>query len=204
MGLARELARLRPNSSGLLPNANIEAVAASKLTGQVPDANAPSGSVIQVVNKLYTDVFTTTGSQTTRIPVTDFYVDITPISSSSKILIIVNLSVGFSSTPEWSWFVDRTIGGTTTQVGNATYVGNRMNGYHGGPQDTDAEVDELFSYSHNTLDSPSTTSSIRYQVCMQDRWVNYTAKYINRTGNDQNTGFTTRGSSALTVMEIAA
>jgi hypothetical protein len=50
MGIARNLARLVPNGSGLLPNANIEAVAASKLTGQVPDANAPSGSVIQVLH----------------------------------------------------------------------------------------------------------------------------------------------------------
>jgi hypothetical protein len=49
MGIARNLARLVPNGSGLLPNANIEAMAATKLTGIVPDANAPSGSVLQVV-----------------------------------------------------------------------------------------------------------------------------------------------------------
>ena len=204
MGKARDLARLSPNSSGLLPNANIEAVAASKLTGQVPDASAPSGSVIQVVSLAYTDVFSTSASQTTRIPVTNFFVDITPISSTSKLLIIANLAVGFSSTPEWSWFVDRTIGGTTTQVGNAAYVGNRMNGYHGGPQDSSSDVYDVYSYSHTILDTPNTTSSIRYQVCMQDRWQNFTAKHINRTGNDDNTGYTTRGSSGITVMEIAA
>jgi hypothetical protein len=57
MSLARNLARLFPNASGLLPNANIEAMAASKLTGQVPDANAPSGSVIQVVQSISTASF---------------------------------------------------------------------------------------------------------------------------------------------------
>ena len=50
MGIARNIARLIPNGSGLLPNANIEAVAASKLTGLVASANAVSGSVIQVVS----------------------------------------------------------------------------------------------------------------------------------------------------------
>jgi hypothetical protein len=57
MGIARNIARLVPNGSGLLPNANIEAVAASKLTGQVPDANAPSGSVLQVQNVVMRGIF---------------------------------------------------------------------------------------------------------------------------------------------------
>jgi hypothetical protein len=60
MSLARNLARLFPNASGLLPNANIEAMAASKLTGQVPDANAPSGSVIQVVSAINSTAVTYT------------------------------------------------------------------------------------------------------------------------------------------------
>lgn len=62
MGIARNIARLVPNGSGLLPNANIEAVAASKLTGQVPDANAPSGSVLQVVTTQTTTQVSVTGS----------------------------------------------------------------------------------------------------------------------------------------------
>jgi len=63
MGIARNIARLVPNGSGLLPNANIEAMAASKLTGQVADANAPSGSVVQVVSATYsTNVNISTGS----------------------------------------------------------------------------------------------------------------------------------------------
>lgn len=48
MSLARYLASLL-NSSGQVPDAKLVALTASKLSGQVPDANAPSGSVIQVV-----------------------------------------------------------------------------------------------------------------------------------------------------------
>jgi hypothetical protein len=83
MGIARNIARLVPNGSGLLPNANIEAVAASKLTGQVADANAPSGSVIQVVSTNYTT--RTVISQTTSvIDITGMSVTITPSSASNK------------------------------------------------------------------------------------------------------------------------
>jgi hypothetical protein len=166
----------------------------------------PAGSVLQVVDKLYTETFATSASQTARIPVTNFYADIVPQSTSSRILVMASLSVGFSSTPEWSWFVDRTVGGTTTFIGATANVGNRMRGYHGGPQDGGHvnEGDDLYSFSHNFVDLPNTTSSIRYQVCLQDLWTNYTAKYVNRTGNDADTGYTTRGSSSLILMEIKA
>ena len=168
----------------------------------------PINTVVQVKQTLFTDVFTSTGSQTTRIPITNFFVDITPRFATSKILVMCHIAVGFSSTPEWSWFVDRTIsGGSAVQVGtigNGVYVQTRMNGYHGGPRDGGATswTAEVEGFSHVIMDAPNTTTSCRYQVCFQDRWVNYTAKYINRSGDDSNTGYITRGSSSITVMEI--
>jgi hypothetical protein len=62
-------------------------MAATKLTGTVPDANAPSGSVIQVV-----EGSTTTTVNTTSISFTDtgLSATITPSSTSSKILIVVS------------------------------------------------------------------------------------------------------------------
>ena len=160
---------------------------------------------IQVQHTLYTSVFTSTGSGTLRLPITNFFVDITPLYATSRILIIVNLAVGFSSTPEWSCFVDRTVGGATTQVGTAGYDGNKMNGYHGGPRDGGASgfTTEVESFSHTLLDTPNTTLSCRYQVCFQDRWQNGNARYINRSDFDGNVGYVTRGSSTITVMEIA-
>lgn len=163
------------------------------------------GSIVQVKHLTYKDTFATSQSGTLRIPVTNFFVDITPKFSSSSILILANLSVGFSDTPEWSWFVDRTVGNTTTQVGTAGYDGNKMNGYHGGPRDgyAAAFTTETESFSHTVMDFPQTTSTCRYQVCLQDRWQNSTAKYINRSGNDSNNGYINRGSSSITVWEIA-
>jgi hypothetical protein len=69
-----------------LPNANIEAMAASKLTGQVPDANAPSGSVIQVVNSTYS---VQTDFSASSYVDTGLTATITPSSASSKVLVLV-------------------------------------------------------------------------------------------------------------------
>lgn len=176
-------------------------------TGTLAKTRLPSGVILQVQSTLYTSTFTMASANNTRVPVTNFYVDITPTSASSKILVMADLAVGFAATPEWSWFIDRSIGGGgNVVVGNSgSYVGNRMYGYHGGPMDNGMAnvTDDILSFSHNFVDSPLTTSSIRYQVCMQDRWSNGQASYINRSGNDSDTGYTTRGSSAIIVMEIA-
>ena len=147
MGIARNIARLIPNGSGLLPNANIEAVAASKLTGQVPDANAPSGSVIQAVSATTaTVVQITTGSWTD----TGLSASITPSSASNRILVLV--SARHFSQP-----------GTTQRVGllrNATliYALDRF-----GLTDTStAGSGDYFVAS--VLDSPATTSAITYKT----------------------------------------
>lgn len=90
MGIARNIARLIPNGSGLLPNANIEAMAASKLTGQVPDANAPSGSVINVAYASTSTQFTNSSSTFAGTPL---QVTINKQVTNSSILIITSPNV---------------------------------------------------------------------------------------------------------------
>ncbi len=83
MSLARYLASLL-NSSGQVPDAKLVALTASKLTGQVPDANAPSGSVIQVVSANQTTPTSVASGATAATPL---QATITPISTTSKIVI---------------------------------------------------------------------------------------------------------------------
>ena len=71
-------------------SADIASLAASKLSGQVPDANAPSGSVIQVVQGTTSTSMTTSGAS---FVATNLSVSITPISTSSKILVFGQLFV---------------------------------------------------------------------------------------------------------------
>jgi hypothetical protein len=113
MGKARDLARLSPNSSGLLPNANIEEVAATKLTGRVSDTNAPSGSVIQIayatVNASSEVALSSGGTWDTAT------VSITPTFANSTIALFHNPSFlyrGSSSSNNWLRIYVRTNGST--------------------------------------------------------------------------------------------
>jgi len=117
------------------------------------------GHVVQVVKSgSFTDTIVTTSNTWTD---TDLFVDITPSSTSNKILIIgspVILLQGTGSIMRGSTRVMRTIGG-----GSATNVFN-----------TDDFIEQYqvraAANEHNTvgsitiLDSPNTTSAVRYRV----------------------------------------
>lgn len=169
-----------------------------------PDGN-PAGTVLQVQSINYTQTFATNTYLTERIPVTGFFVNITPKYANSKILLMCQIAMGFSDTPQWSWYIDRTGTGAVKRIGVQERQGNRMNGYHGGPRDFNALsfTDEVESYAHCVMDYPETTNQLTYQVCLSDLWSGNNFKYVNRSSTDSNNGFATRGTSTLTVMEIA-
>jgi hypothetical protein len=204
MGIARNIARLIPNGSGLLPNANIEAVAASKLTGSValatqvsgtlPDANAPSGSVIQVVSTNYTT--RTVISQTTSvIDITGMSVTITPSSASNKILVLLNLAFNSPEGQNIISFLNR----NGTLIAQSTSSG-AIQSFFGMATANDGNY-RMWSASGNFLDSPATTSAVTYKL--QSRAASGTSTlYLNGTG--RNSADDALGSSTITVMEIAA
>lgn len=94
MSNARNLARLLPNASGQLPDVNLAAIAAGKVSGQLADANMSGGSVIQVVTQqLFNDRVTISSGSFTPV---GNGLTITPLSASSKILLIASYSVDIS------------------------------------------------------------------------------------------------------------
>lgn len=202
MGIARNIARLVPNGSGLLPNANIEAVAASKLTGQVPDANAPPGSVIQVVSAIKTDTFSTTVSDGTFVDITGLSANITPISTSSRIFIMVN--IGKTSVAVTGRAINFLLLRGSTELGTPNADGSRLRVAfcsHTASFDQNGRGGTSASYSF--FDSPSTTSQITYKVQMSGH--DGDATVINRSGEnlDSNDAPQSRTSSTITLMEIA-
>ena len=183
MGIARNIARLVPNGSGLLPNANIEAVAASKLTGQVPDANAPSGSVVQVVTGNYGSYTSTTS--TTPVD-TGLSASITPTSASNRILVFVSINgIERGSTSPIARFRLLRNSSDIFSFENAIFAGSTTTGYG--------------NSSTSYLDSPSTTSATTYKV----QW-----NISNNTGiiyiNNYATGGAGTTNCTITLMEIAA
>lgn len=166
-------------------------LATQPLTGSLPDANAPSGSVLQVVNATLASSISTTS---TSYVDTGLSVSITPSSSTSKILIQVCLNdvskndsglVGFNIQRNGTTLITPSTSGwgTTNQVfytfgglGNSRYVGSGNLTY---------------------LDSPATTSSLTYKVQYK---VEAGTGYLNQWGLNTDSSSV----SFITVMEIAA
>jgi hypothetical protein len=185
---------LIPNS--IITNAKINDVAATKLTGQVADANAPSGSVIQVVSTTKTDTFST--SSTSFVDVTGLDVTITPSSATSRIYISFNFVRGANSAALTSFRLVR----DSTPIGNGTPEGNRVGAIaavYAGTSDVDAHN---LPCSGTFVDSPNTTSAITYkiQVLCQPSMV----AWVGRSARDTNLAEFGRSSSTITVMEISA
>lgn len=211
MGLARELARLRPNTSGQLPTANIEdsaitnakiaAMAASKLTGQVADANAPSGSVLQVVQTVKTDTYNVSNT-TSYTEITGLNATITPISTSSKIFVLVHMGIACATdgaARSAAFRLYRNGSEVTAAKGNS--AGNRIGSWF--------RVSNVADANHNSgafasyLDSPSSTSALTYSVYVDVE--NGITFYLNQARGDLNDAdaYGTRTISTVTLMEIS-
>lgn len=153
MSKARDLARLSPNASGLLPNANIEAVAASKLTGQVLDANAPSGSVIQVVHA--TDTPTFNSSSTSFVDYPSMSATITPINASNRVLILMNYGGYVEAGGGDNGFRCQILRNSTAILSD-----NNHTLYIYSPDGAEMILRHSLSY----VDSPSSTSAVTYKL----------------------------------------
>jgi hypothetical protein len=165
-------------------SADIVSLAASKLSGQVPDANAPSGSVIQVVSAQIVPDFSTSSSS--FVDVTGFNASITPRATSSKILVVVSTSSYHGTLGQDEYRVLRN--GTDP----AGITSGRMwtsGGYYGSGTVQDAHM--------TFLDSPASTSALTYKLQVRNR--QGASMTVGRDWNDDLGGLHT-----ITLMEIAA
>ena len=159
-------------------------------TGTVTGAGG--GKVLQVVQATKNDVFSTTS--TSYVDVTGLSVDITPASTSNKVLVICN--IGKSSNSSDGGTMYQLVRGSTSIYdsntgGNADDAFGTAGG--GGMSDNGRKNDYgLMTY----IDSPSSTSAQTYKLRMK---VTSNTGYINRwaMNNDQS------GVTSITLMEIA-
>ena len=145
-------------ATGTIVNADINDLAASKLTGALPaisgasltgftDAQMPAGSVLQVVQVTSNSQ---TDPNTSWTAIQGASVVITPSSSSSKILISFNVGGMTNGTPD-NISLKMLRGSTSIRV-SSRYAYATGSGWF--------PVPLFFTY----LDSPSTTSSTEYTV----------------------------------------
>jgi hypothetical protein len=150
-------------------------ISASALSGQVPDANAPSGSVLQVVEASTT---TQTSSTSATWADTGLSGSITPTSASNKIAVMWNSPCLAESNNEMHIRIVRNGTAITTSYKMTNSAGTLWT-----------------SMAGVILDNPSTTSSITYKIQIQRNTGSGTVYF--GTSNDPST-------SRMIMMEIAA
>lgn len=191
------------------PNSNIDRVltlpdeAGTVLTtAGVPASAMPAGSVLQVVQTVDTTrVYYNPAAENTDL----ITATITPISTSSKILIILNAKIGGTNGNGGLGLRRNTtwIGGS----GNVVSGGDSLHGANSFVAADDAlngiyyssETYGMSNLFHMYLDSPSTTSAITYKVSV-DSSSGVFIRGWNRAEAATNAG---SGTSTFTLMEIA-
>lgn len=161
----------------------------NQLSGMT-SASMPTGSVLQVTQGVLTSVFSFTGSTTWTD--TGITANITPSSTSSKILVMVSCALGMSVSAVNVRL--RIVRDGSTVVGSPTGGGDSFSHRE---QNQSGNLYTRFLESYQYLDSPSSTSQETYKVQMYRNTSAGTA-YINRGDADQS-----RQYSTITLIEIA-
>tara|TARA_B100000965_G_scaffold402823_1_gene429613 strand:+ start:938 stop:1558 length:621 start_codon:yes stop_codon:yes gene_type:complete len=161
-----------------------------------------SGAQLQVVSTAKTDTWTDTSQS--WVDVTGFSLNITPASSSNKILIILDAKVSQgTATRELYLKIVRTISSTAADVYVGDAAGSRQRCTYGFEDaDADNAAFEMKQVHGTFLDSPNTTSQINYKIQMRCG-TNGGNIYVNRTGTDTDNANFPRCASSITALEVA-
>jgi hypothetical protein len=162
---------------------------------------ATTGGILQVKSTTFDDVLASSTAAGAFSTISGLNTTITPFSTASKILVIVNIN-GARSTNQTRLAIRIMRGATPVgvgqsslskqQIGSVSFVGNV------------GDV-SMTNISAVYMDSPNTNSAITYGV---QAWNSDTGStqtiYINLTQGDANDPAYPRAASSITLMEVAA
>ena len=162
--------------------------------------DAPN-AIIQVKSALKTSVASFTSSSTnTFVDLSGLSVSITPSSTSSKILVIVNVNVANSTSA--TTHVRAMRGSTPIHIGDT--AGNRLRDSAATRTAADPYELSIENLCFQHLDSPNTTSATTYKVQGTLGSTYSGTFYLNRPANNGDNDFSPRTASSIIVMEIAS
>ena len=168
----------------------------NQLSGMT-SASMPSDSVIKVVSASTGAKFSVTG--TTFTSVTGLSPSITPSSTSSKILVTIDLNLSASVR-----YCGVKVYRDSTQVGMGDADGSRSRVSMWSMRNQNVTNDQFVMHNASTsfLDSPSTTSAITYEVRIGSTADSAAVTHINRSDFDADNIYNARGISTITLTEI--
>ena len=186
---ASQIAAVNANTitSGSIPLAQVPRLSVTKL---------PTGSVLQVVQAVKTDTFSTT-STLTYVDVTGVSVSITPTSATSNVLVTVTLS-GSGNSGAAGLLIRLVRNSTAIYVGDS--AGSRVQATTTN-MTSDNNLAQAIAFTF--LDSPATTSATTYKVQICSSYGSNPVT-INRSITDVDASDRARTASSITAMEIAA
>ena len=161
----------------------------------------PAGTVLQVVTAEKTDAGSFNVTLNTHTDVPDMSLSITPKSTSSKILLLGQISCSGGSYV--SYFNFRFVRGSTA-IGVGDDAGSRLSGNSGWRQNLSADGNAIFTTSFQTIDSPASTSALTYKMQLAQFFGSGSqAVYINRSGTDSDSTGLQRNITMMTAIEVA-
>ena len=157
-------------------------------------AAIPTGKVLQVVQTVKTDMYLNTTAS--LADVTGFSVSITPSSTSSKILVMAQYTMGVTNGYKLYSMLLR----GSTEIYKGDFADNRIRRTSGGKANAG---DDARNFTNIFLDSPNTTSATTYKI--QANAESGGILYFNssRNGAETNTAVDMRTASSITAYEIA-
>jgi len=155
------------------------------------------GKILQVVSGVKTDTQSSSVSAAGTVTISGLSASITPSSTASKVLVMVDLNVSSSGTEGFPFIVLR--GATAISIGDASESRKPVTGSINGPVGTGS----LPNGAAVILDSPNTTSSTTYTIDLQNRSGATRQAYVNRSEEDGSANGQ-RSASRITLMEVAA
>ena len=186
---------LRINSSG---NLQLPTAGTKVLNSSGNPILHQTGSILQVVQTVKTNTFSTSSGTASPATITDFSASITPSSTSNKIFVHVHIGeLSGNSDTTWGIFMFRN--GTKIFSGDA--AGSRALGTIAGGIPSTGGTWRGNPASILYLDSPSSTSSVTYTFALGSN--SSSVVYFNRDGRDTDNGNdATRTASSIILMEV--
>jgi len=170
-------------------------VAGNVLTAAQMNALRGAFRILQVVSTTKADTFTTNSNS--YVDVTGLSVAITPTSSSSKVLVIVNTEVGTNADLGLG-VIQLVRDSTAISIGDT--AGSRVRASTSIASSTAAVTN---GYGITYLDSPATTSATTYKL--QAAFIGGSGDvWFNRSQQDTDSGNRGRFASSITAIEVSA
>jgi len=158
-----------------------------------------TGSILQVVQTVKTDPFSTSSGSGSPATITGFSASITPSSTANKVLVYVSIGqLSGNSDTTWGIFMFR----NGTKVFSGDVAGSRASGSIAGGIPSTGGTWRGNPAPIMYLDSPSSTSAVTYTFSLGSNGSSIV--YFNQDGRDNNlANDATRTASSIILMEVS-